>query len=274
MVFSIYEFNAKVFAQGWAGEQAAASIEDPERFSDRTQAALSKRTWLTNDIAGTLADVLTQNATARDPAYSQAAGQVAAQLENEIAASNLDPRAYIRLGALYNVMGAGDRSALPKAEAVLHTAIQLTPDWPEYYDALAQTYLLEGRNDEALALLKKAVGINPENGVALWMYAFPLIWNHHEQEGRAVLEAATQRYNYENREDLKRLVNTYYQLKDFPKAIQFEKELVQLEPADAAHRYTLATLYKASGNTVEALEAVKIAAQLDPRYNAAIRQFQ
>lgn len=274
VLFSIYKFNAKAFAQGWAGEEASASIGDPEKFSDRTQAALSGQSWLTNDIAGTLADVLTQNATAREPAYSQAAGQVASQLEKEIAVSNLDPRAYIRLGALYNVMGAGDRSALPKAEAVLHTAIQTTPNWPEYYDALAQTYLLEGRNDEALALLKKAVDINPENGVALWMYAFPLIWNHHEQEGRAVLEAATQRYNYENREDLKRLVNTYYQLKDFTRAIQFEKELVQLEPADAAHRYTLATLYKASGNTGAALEEVKIAAQLDPRYNAAIRQFQ
>ena len=274
MLFSIYQFNLKAFAQGRAGEEASASIGDPEKFSNRTQAALSGQSWLTNDVAGTLADVLTQSGTARNPAYSQAAGQVAAQLEEEITTSSLDPRAYIRLGALYNVMGGGDRSVLPKAEAVLHTGIQLTPNWPEYYDALAQTYLLEGKNDEALALLKKAVDINPENGVALWMYAFPLIWNHHEQEGRVVLDAATQRYNYENRDDLKRLVNTYYQLRDLTKAIQFEQELIQLEPVDATHRYTLATLYKASGNAVAALEEVKIAAQLDPRYNAAIGQFQ
>jgi len=274
MLFSIYKFNIKAFAQVWAGEQAAASIGDPVRFLDRAQAALSCRSWLTNDVAGSLSDVLTQSGTARDPAYSQAAGQVAFQLEKEIAATDLDPRTYLRLGALYNVMGAGDRSVLPKAEAVLQTAIQNTPKWPEYYDALAQTYLLEGRNDEALALLKKAVEINPENGVALWMYAFPLIWNHHEQEGRAELEAATRYYNYENPDDLKRLVNTYYQLKDLTKAIQFEKELVHLEPVDATHRYTLATLYKASGNMVGALDEVKIAAQLDARYNAAIRQFQ
>ena len=273
-LFSIYKFNIRAFVQGWIGEQASAAVGDPEKFSDRTQAALSWRSWLTNDVAGNLADVLTQNGAARDPAYSEAAGQVAAQLEKEIAAKDLDPRTYLRLGALYNVMGAGDRSVLPKAEAVLQTAIQRTPNWPEYYDALAQTYLLEGRNDEALTLLKKAVDINPQNGVALWMYAFPLIWNHHEQEGRAALEAATQYYNYENPDDLKRLVNTYYQLKDFTKAIQFEKELVRLEPANAAHRYTLATLYKAAGNEAGALEEVKIAAQLDSRYNAAIRQFQ
>jgi len=274
MLFTIYQFNVTAFAQVWAVQEASASLGDPVRFSDRAQTALSGQRWLTNDVAGCLADVLTQSGKARDPAYSGAAGLVATQLEKEMAATDLDPRISIRLGALYNVMGAGDRAVLPKAEAVLQRAIQLTPMWPEYYDALAQTYLLEGRNEEALALLKKAVEINPENGGALWMYAFPLLWTHHEQEGRAVLEAATQRYNYYNPDDLKRLVNTYYQLKDLTRAIQFEKELVQLEPDDAAHRYTLATLYKASGNMVAALEEVKIAAQLDSRYSGAIGQFQ
>ena len=275
VMYSIYSFNVGPLGQVTAAQAATKSIGDPAKFSEKTQAAFSRQSWLTHDVAGSLADVLAQSGKARDPAYSQATEQVATQLEKEIAARDLDPRTYIRLGALYNVMGAADRSSLPKAESVLQTAIQLTPKWPENYDALAQTYLLEGRNDEALALLKKAVDINPENGTALWMYAFPLIWTHHEQEGLSVLEAATHYYNYwANLDDLKRIVNTYYQLKDLPKAIQFEKELVQLEPTVAAHRYTLATLYKASGNTAEALEEAKTAAQLDPRYNAAIRQFQ
>jgi len=274
MVFSIYNFNIKVFAQVWSGQKASAFIGDPQGFSDSVQAALSCRSWLTNDVAGGLADVLTESGKARDPAYSQAAGQVAAELEKQIANNDLDPRTYIRLGALYNLMAYADRSSLPKAEAVLKALIQLTPKWPESYGALGETYLLEGRNDEALALLKKAVEINPDNGVALWMYAFPLIWTHHEQEGRTELEAALQRYDYHNPDDLKRLVNTYYRLKDLPKAIRYEKELVELEPADAAHRYTLATLYRASGNTVEALQEVQIAAQLDPRYGTAIREFQ
>lgn len=275
MLYSIYNFNIKAFAQVRAGQEASESIGDPARFSDRAQAALSGRTWLTSDVAGGLADVLAQSGKARDPAYSQAAGQVALELEKEIAAKDLDPRTYIRLGALYNVMGAGDRSALPKAEAVLQSAIRLTPKWADNYDALAQTYLLEERNDEALALLKTAVDINPQNGVALWMYAFSLIGTHHEQEGRTELEAATRYYKYwANPDDLKRLVNTYYQFKDLNKAIQYEKDLVQVEPTVAAHRYTLATLYKESGNSVEALEEVKVAAQLDPRYSAAIRMFQ
>jgi tetratricopeptide (TPR) repeat protein len=275
MLFSIYSFNVRAFAQVRAGEEASASIGDPVRFSERAQDALSRRSWLTNDVAGILADVLAQSGKARDPAYSQAASQVTAQLENEIAARDLDPRTYFRLGALYNVVGDRDRSALPKAEAAWRAAIQIAPKWPENYIGMSQTYLLEGRNDEALALLKKAVDINPENGVALWMYACSLISTHHEQEGRAELEVATRYYNYwANPDDLKRLVNTYYQFKDLSKAIQFEKELVQLEPTVAAHRYTLATLYKASGNTAEALEEAKIAAQLDSRHRAAIRKFQ
>jgi len=274
MVFSIYNFNVKAFTQFRSGQEASSSIRDPQRFSDRVRAALSCRSWLTNDVVGALADVLTQSGKARDATYSQPAGQVAAELEKQIVDKDLDPRTYIRLGALYNLMAYVNRSCLPKAETVLEALIQLAPKWPEGYDALGETYLLEGRNDEALALLGKAVKINPDNGVALWMYAFPLIWTHHEKEGRAELEAAMGHYNYHNPDDLKRLVNTFYQFKDLPKAIQLEEELVQLEPADAAHRYTLAILYKASGNSVEALEEIQIAAQIDPRYSAAIGNFQ
>ena len=69
-------------------------------------------------------------------------------------------------------------------------------------------------------------------------------------------------------------MNTFDQFKDPSKAIQFEKELVQFEPADAAHRYTLAILYKASGNRLKVFEEMQIAAQLDPRYGAAIGDFQ
>jgi O-antigen ligase/tetratricopeptide (TPR) repeat protein len=274
MVVSIFNFNVKAFTQFWSGQEASSSLGDPQRFSDRVGAVLSCRSWLTNDVVGALADVLTQSGKARDAAYLQPAAQVAAELERQIADKDLDPRTYIRLGALYNLMADVNRSSLPKAETVLEALIQLAPKWPESYDALGETYLLEGRNDEALALFRKAVEINPDNGVALWMYAFPLIWTHHEQEGRGELEEAIRHYDYHNPDDLKRLVNTFYQFKDLPKAIQFEEELVQFEPADAAHRYTLAILYKSSGNRLKALEEMQIAAQLDPRYGAAIGDFQ
>jgi len=274
MVVSIFNFNVKAFTQFRSGQEASSSIGDPQRFCDRVGAVLSCRSWLTNDVVGALADVLTQSGKARDAAYSQPAAQVAAQLDKRIADKDLDPRTYIRLGALYNLMADVNRSSLPKAETVLEALIQLAPKWPESYDALGETYLLEGRNDEALGLLRKAVEINPDNGVALWMYAFPLIWTHHEQEGRGELEAAIRHYDYHNPNDLKRLVKTFYQFKDLPRAIQFEEELVQFEPADAAHRYTLAILYKASGNRLKALEEMQIAAQLDPRYGAAIGDFQ
>jgi O-antigen ligase/tetratricopeptide (TPR) repeat protein len=274
MVVSIFNFNVKAFTQFRSGQEASSSIGDPQRFFDKVGAVLSYRSWLTNDVVGALADVLTENGKARDAAYSQPAEQVAAELEKQIADKDLDPRTYIRLGALYNLMADVNRSSLPKAETVLEALIQLAPKWPESYDALGETYLLEGRNDEALAFFRKAVEINPDNGVALWMYAFPLIWTHHEQEGRAELEAAIRHYDYHNPDDLKRLVNAFYQFKDLPKAIQFEEELVQFEPADAAHRYTLAILYKSSGNRLKALEEMQIAAQLDPRYGAAIGDFQ
>ena len=69
-------------------------------------------------------------------------------------------------------------------------------------------------------------------------------------------------------------MNTYCQLHDLPRAIQFQVELTQLEPGDAVHRATLARLYKESGDAASALKEIRADAQLDPRYHATVGDFE
>ena len=268
VLVTIYNANLKGLAEAFLGDALVASIDDPHRFQELFGQTVAYGSWAQDEVVATAADAL-RAVGAGNPAYLAASTEVAAQLEAQVGAHrHPDPRALIRLGSLYQAMAVADPTCLPKAEKAFQKAIELAPKWPESYDGLGATYLTEGKVEEALALLKRAVEINPSNGTARWMYAFPLIWSH-RAEGLAELEAALHNYNYYNRVDLKRLVNTYYQLHDLPRSIQFQLELTQLEPGDAVHHATLARLYKESGNTEGALQEIRTAAQLDPRYRAA-----
>jgi len=273
VLVTIYSANLKGLAEASLGDELLASVDDPQRFQELFGQTVAYGSWAQDEVVATAADAL-RAVGAGNPAYLAASTEVAAQLEAQVGAHrHPDPRALIRLGSLYQAMAVADPTCLPKAEKAFRKAIELAPKWPESYDGLGATYLTEGKVDEGLALLKRAVEINPSNSTARWMYAFPLIRSH-RVEGLAELEAALHNYNYHNRVDLKRLVNTYYQLRDLPRSIQFQLELTQLEPGDAVHHATLARLYKESGNMEAALQEIRAAAQLDPRYRAAAGDFE
>jgi tetratricopeptide (TPR) repeat protein len=273
VLVTISKANLKGLAEASLGDELVASADHPQRFQELLGQTVAYGSWAQDEVVGTAADVL-RAVGAGKPAYLPASAEVAAWLETQVDAHrNPDPRALIRLGSLYQAMAAADPTCLPKAEKVFQKAIGLAPKWPESYDGLGATYLIEGRVDEALALFKRAVEINPSNGTARWMYAFPLIWNH-RAEGLGELEAALHNYDYHNRDDLKRLVNTYYQLHDLRRSIQFQLELTELEPGAAVHHATLARLYKESGDTNRALQEIRTAALLDPRYRLATGEFE
>jgi len=275
MIFNIVEFNLKAFVEAELGARMVDFLNDPKRFRDDFTAALSYRSWPTDEIVAMAADELSATGKASDPGYAKAGGEVAAEIERNIAArKDLDPRTYFRLGILCNRLAVADRSYFPKGKAALEAGIQRFPQWPEGYDALGENYLLQGKTDEGLALFERAVEINPSNAGAHWMYAFAMLWNHREREGLAELDAALNtHYDYHHPKELKQLINVYCKFGNFPKAIQFEKELVELEPRVAAHHEALAELYKDFGNRAEALQEMRTAVELDPRYASRSRAF-
>jgi O-antigen ligase/Tfp pilus assembly protein PilF len=275
MILTIYNLNWKGFRQAQLGGELLGSEGDPRAFLETFRESLSYDTWATNEVACAAADTLYATETAQNPAYWPLFIEVTAALDREIRdRHDPDPRTYLRLAVLYSQMALVDRSFLPKSSSLLRAAMAMAPKWPESYDALGTNYLMEGKIDEAWFLLRQAVDINPDNGNARWALALALILNGRTMEGMAELKAALPRYDYHNSRDLRRLVNAYYTAHDLSQALQFQKELTDLEPNDAVHHATLARLHKESGDSAIALREIQLAAQLDPRYRAAVADFE
>jgi O-antigen ligase len=270
MVFCAYEFNIRAFRQAQWGGRLMASINDPRKFLENLEAAVAYRGWPTHEVLDAAANALYASGELRDPAYWYVSNQVAAELEREIAGrSTRQPRTCIRLGRLYGRMAVIDRLFLAKSESTLKQAIELAPRRPEAYSELAKTYLREGKEAEAIALSRKALDINPDNGAARWPYALVLFQTHREKDGLAELEVALKNYDYHNRNDLRFLSMTYYQFRNYVRALEYEKELTALEPIDARHHAALAQLYSKLGDVGEASREMQVAHQLDAHYSVA-----
>jgi len=270
MVFCAYEFNIRVFRQARWGGRLTASINDPRSFLENLQDAVAERGWPTREVLELAANTLYASGKLGGPAYWYVSSQVAVELEREIADQNTrNPRTCIRLGRLYRRMAVIDRLFLARSEATLKQAIELAPRRPEAYSELARTYLQEGKDAEAIALSREALEINPDNGAARWPYALVLIQIHREKDGLAELEVALKNYDYHNRNDLLFLSMTYYQFRNYARALEYERELAAFEPTDAGHHAALAQLYSKLGDAGEASRQMQVAHQLDPHYPLA-----
>ena len=86
---------------------------------------------------------------------------VSQEMEKSIKRSPLNFRMFFKLGSFYNAYARFDKSKLADAERVLKEAIELSPGNQQGYWFLAQTKLLQGDANEAIALAEKAVGIGP-----------------------------------------------------------------------------------------------------------------
>jgi tetratricopeptide (TPR) repeat protein len=171
MLAMVYYANVGGLEEASLGAELTASAGDPHQFLELSGRALAYDSWSQDEVVGSAADALQATGAAGNPAYSAASTAVAAELERQVTTvRNPDPRALFRLGSLCQAMATTDATALSKAERTFQKTIQ---KWPGGYYGLGGTYLMEGKIDEALVLFKKAVEINPSNGTARWMYAFP-----------------------------------------------------------------------------------------------------
>ena len=266
--------NLTALAQAETSVDLADDMNDPGAFQQNFRQMLAYDAWPTRELLEKAADDLIDSGELKNPEFSSASRSVIAQMEARAGTRReLDPRFFITLGTLYNEQSLLDPSLLPQAETALKRAAELAPHRPECYDALGLSALLAGRTDAALALLKHAVDINPDNGQARWYYALTLLSHGHEKEGLEQLSAALPRYRYDNPRDLQQLAQAYYHVHELSNAVRFQRELVSLQPESAAQHATLAQFYKDSGDAADARREISIAVQLDPSYAAGAEAF-
>ena len=86
---------------------------------------------------------------------------VAGMMEEAIKESPLDFRLYLKLGQFYNSWARIDISQADNAQNILEKAMKLGPNNQQVYWALAQTKLIQGKPDEAVALGDLAIKLEP-----------------------------------------------------------------------------------------------------------------
>ncbi|MDD2696903.1 MAG: O-antigen ligase family protein [Candidatus Pacebacteria bacterium] len=95
------------------------------------------------------------------------------ELKNTVASAPLDFRSRLFLGRFYNnfYQFSGDTEKLKLAEEILTEAEKYSPNNQQVYWTLGQTKLFEGKKEESIELLKKAVELEPRVSQSHWYLA-------------------------------------------------------------------------------------------------------
>ncbi len=89
-----------------------------------------------------------------------------AQLDVAARLSPADPRVWAARGELYAAWGAFDARQYAQAEAAYRQVLSLAPDLAIYHAALGWTLAQQGRLEEGVAALERAVALDATNGLA------------------------------------------------------------------------------------------------------------
>jgi tetratricopeptide (TPR) repeat protein len=168
------------------------------------------------------------------------------EIRNQIAATPLDARIYA-LGGVF-LDNAHDWT---DAAALLQRSLELSPNKQSIMYELAQNYLNTNKIPEALDLLKKAYELAPENDNAKLAYASTLILVGQEKSGIAV---------YGGDESFlvdPRIVGIYAQNKNYTKAIELAKKVIEKDPNTLQNYGNLVALYYQVGDKADALKVLE-----------------
>jgi Flp pilus assembly protein TadD len=162
------------------------------------------------------------------------------EAESELqTALRLDPRfvpAMVNLADLYRTQRRDE-----EGERWLEKAIAMAPDAAEPIHALGLLKIRQKQYPEALSLLAKAASLQPDNARYSYVYAVALNSTGHADGAIAVLQQAHQK-RPADLQVLNGLIAFERDKGNFPAAIAYAQQLVQLAPDDPSARATLAQL--------------------------------
>ena len=151
----------------------------------------------------------------------------------------MDPRsrpAYANLADLYRARGADG-----EAEAILRQGLSRNPRAAVLHHALGLALVRQKRKADSLQALKEAATLDPDNARFAYVYAVAL--NDAGQNGEAmrVLGAALVKRPYD-RDVLSGLVHFYAQSGKRQLAVQYARQLNELDPENAEYAQMLKQL--------------------------------
>ena len=171
--------------------------------------------------------------------------------ENEVEADEL-ASAYGKLGNLYLI-----HSLYTSADACYNNAIQLQPDyfpWAYYSAYLAQT---DGNMMAARTRLEKAISLDPEYTPASYRLAQVHLELNNTEKAYALYRSLLKVSGYEAAAN-NGLGQVYMSRQEYPNAIGHFEKALELEPDANQIHYPLALALRATGNTDQAKQHLKL----------------
>jgi tetratricopeptide (TPR) repeat protein len=170
-----------------------------------------------------------------------------------------DARGYIIAGGFYNSIGDA-QTALP----LLEKAHELSPAKQSITYELASNYITQGKTEEALKILEEAYLSAKENGTAKIAYIVGLISAGQEAKAREL---------FKEEPDLfldQRIISSYVYSKQYAKAIELQKQLIQKNPNDQGAYSSLASIYLMNKEKTKAIETLRTAESKFPELKTQV----
>lgn len=198
-------------------------------------------------------------------------------LKDTVAASPLDFRSRLFLGRFYNnfYQFSSDTEKLKLAEEILVEAEKYSPNNQQVYWTLGQTKLFEGKREESIELLKKAVDLEPRVAQSHWYLA--LAYKIAEKYDLALAELKeAERLGFDWKRDqsnFNQVIDIYKGVGDSKMVISLYQLGTELFSSNPQFWANLADNYAAIGEKEKAKEAAEKVKELKPELTPQIDEF-
>lgn len=279
LIFCAYVFNLKPLKANKVVVEAliASSGGAEQKAVDIFKTAIDLGTYQTSEARQKLADnILVSNTNQNGLTNEQVAKNYElsiTELKNNIRQAPLDVQNYLYLMAVLNRSASFDARRLQEAIDWGEQAIKLSPARPQTYFEMGQAYIGMKKYDEAIAVFKKGVDLNPNTMESRWnlMAAFIVAG----KDGLAKEQQdfmASKGYDFNYSENLQRLYRIYAVAGRMNEMILILEKIAELYPSGDAYA-KLAAGYAQIGEKEKARAAVAKAVELNPALQTEARKF-
>ena len=148
----------------------------------------------------------------------------------------------IKLGLLYDLAGANDKSYYDKTVKLLEGVIGQGTKRVDAYYILAGAYGQLGNAEKVAALTKEGIALDPTYGYASYLFGGVYYDMKDFSDAARYFQESIDK-KYANADSYKMLADAYIGMNDFPHAISAYEQLVRLKPNDAQLEANLLMLY-------------------------------
>jgi tetratricopeptide (TPR) repeat protein len=218
----------------------------------RATSMWSPYTWnLKRDYAAAVAEAYFYN---REKVPPEEALRAIRGMEEVVAAHPRDAYHHYALVDMYNqISDIAPETLLPKAEAAAAAALALSPNRQEVYFSLAKTKSLQGKNDEALAILEKTIELNPNIPDAHFYYGLIAFTLGDQEKGYAEVKRAIELgRKWKKYHEPRVVANLFADSGHLDEAIPLYETAIAMEPGDLEARAKLGIAHFLAGDKEKA----------------------